>query len=673
VLIKFLNGDLYEGGWGVNGDLVEGGWKEFDFCPQGKGVYQSRMVSHNTTNCVYEGDFVNGKMEGMGTLKSFAYTPPRDFTETLNVFYTQLRGEITVLEIYEGQFVNNLYEGFGKLAYGVTNPFIYDNKFTYSGQWKCGLYNGYGVLTKTRLQFNSRVKEEYKGHFAHGSKDGEGELVDHIPTPWKSIEQYVAIGTWKGEVLQEGGRVTCGPFTAICGEDYTSLLSHDYTRNVTLVKLYIIQTKIFATYKFNELAKIKAKASSTENPFLLRLCDYIQASLQLESSSDLETEHRSKHMMLRTYLLNQSPTVHFGVSWYLAGRSLQHNALRKSHRFLENEKMLDRMLIKISNKVFHKKYFDVVPFMEGPNGDFVYHETSDSTNEDLQTFEQNQPTFLLSTEMKDFVGNIFEFLDVDDKYRMLTTCRDIYNLRFRWNLCPAVMDVSLQKPSVAINMVSAASVGLKSLKLSHSFDDAVVLKCFNKVRHVMKVGSEVTNKKRKRGLPETPSVMMVPSKLEVLDVSDSKCTLKSIRHLASPLLHEFYSDNKRLDLKELHMCAPNIRKMRCSIVHVGLADNALIRFEHLEELTLVGQTVDDLLTSTFIFTNLKRLKLIGVKESRFTTKIREWNETFFPHHYFPSLERVTFLEREHVMVDESESDFHMFRDVKVERVVLLKS
>jgi hypothetical protein len=186
----------------------------------------------------------------------------------------------------------------------------------------------------------------------------------------------------------------------------------------------------------------------------------------------------------------------------------------------------------------------------------------------------------------------------------------------------------------------------------------------------MKIGVCETVKKRKRGEVKNDPVR-IPSKLEVLDITQSKISMKSLRHLATPALLEFSHDNKRLDLNELRKFSPNIRKMRCSVVHVRIDD--LNQFEDLEDLTLVGKNADDLMTSTVIFRKLKSIKFIGVKAIRYEDKVREWNRTSsFPREYFPALETVTYLERENVMIDERDHDYHMFGDVTVERIVLVK-
>lgn len=610
----------------------------------------SWFITDYHKSCVYEGDWIDGQMHGNGTLTFFDMRCPHNQL-LKKEFYLKLteRFTIKVEKKYTGQFKDGKIEGLGKLVAGLD---------TYCGDFLANEYHGKGILIRHHSVRKNHQVFKYEGLFENGRKEGYGVLNSHILyTPWGNYQPYYAEGVWSYNVLLPGGLVTCGDYSEICGDDYLDLFNvtdNDKSINSILLENYIIRRKIFYKYKAEKIAEHREK--NVTNP---KLYDYLHAALIMESRYDFEINNP----VFRTYLLTKKNEFE-NVS--LVEKSCDESSIRRRHKYLENEVEVDRQLTQLHNRVFHKKYFDVVPYV----GDIDDEDCTTNFQDAITYFDKTQPDSYAIPLMKDFFGVVSDYLDVETKYRMILTCRAMYNLRFEWNLCAPTLDVSLEKPSVAINMLSSSCANLTSLKLSYSFDDDTVLKCYQDIRCVMKIGCE-TIKKRKRGEVKDTTVR-TPSKLEVLDITESKISIKALRHLATPALLEFSHDNKRLDLTELHKYSPNIRKMRCSVVHVRI--DALNLFQDLEDLTLVGKNADDLMTSTVVFRNLKFIKFIGVKAIRYEDKAREWNRTSsFPLQYFPALETVTYLERENVLIDEVESDYHMFGDVKVECIILVNN
>jgi hypothetical protein len=649
-----------------NGDLYRGGMK--NHLPHGSGIYQPSITTNyfGQSAYIYEGEFVDGKMHGVGTLNAFPF--PKAYPLNSNLFYTELpqQEESYTYKLYEGQFADNQFDGVGKLVFKY-----YQKLRTYSGQWKRGVFHGRGISTwKESLPFydGRLLDESYKGSFDSGRRHGDGVFTTTIITIWNQNERFNVEGQWSMDVLQLGAKVTCGEFTEICGEDYDyacKRYSIFNVKNLAVVADYIIKTKMYATYKLRNLDEIQA--SSVDNHFL-RLCNYLRASLSLDSNPYFDRKHRSQKLILRTYLLHNKKR--FGDNQYLVEKSLNDEPMRKTHRYLDSQAVLDRVVTKMRNKLFHVKYYEVVPFKDTDN-DFIYpHQDEVSFGEAVEDFDVSQPGCLLPSMMSEFVGNICEYLDVEDKYRMLLTCRSMHNLRFYWKLIPEVLDVSLQKPSVAINMLSIGSHHLKSLKLSHCFDDTTTLKCFDQIRYVFKVkesesDTAVVVKKRKRGEQGPPANKWF-SKLESLDVTESNCSWRSIKNLLTPSLKELNSDiNQLFNLEELNITAPNLCKLRLDMKYAKVF-SPFSSFLNLEVLTLVGKWVLNLFDVDAVFPKLKHITLVNLYSQEFVDKVGNWTTTSFPHRHFPALESVTYFEKEGIELT-GEEDLNFFGDVRVAR------
>eukprot|EP01119_Soliformovum_irregulare_P010256 TRINITY_DN2512_c0_g3_i5.p1 TRINITY_DN2512_c0_g3~~TRINITY_DN2512_c0_g3_i5.p1 ORF type:complete len:863 (+),score=271.43 TRINITY_DN2512_c0_g3_i5:25-2613(+) len=126
---------IYEGEW-VNGRM------------EGKGIY------YFPNNNIYDGEWKNGRMEGYGVM-------------TYNTG-----------EIYEGNWVDGTPDGEGKLTAGKT---------FYQGRFANGEKNGNGQIT----WWNGDV---YRGHWEHDIMDGEGTLQtedgNRYSGSWKSGQRH---------------------------------------------------------------------------------------------------------------------------------------------------------------------------------------------------------------------------------------------------------------------------------------------------------------------------------------------------------------------------------------------------------------------------------------------------------------------------------------------------
>lgn len=153
------------------GDIVkEGTWKDDVFIISASGDTPTPTplkvcVSGNCVNgkgkmvfdygATYEGDFVNGKMEGQGT-------------------WATKTGEV-----YTGTFANDDFNGKGLLKYG--------DKGSYEGDFVAGLREGKGTLTLANGNY-------YTGDFKNNLQNGYGKL-------YTKATGTVIEGTWKDGVF----------------------------------------------------------------------------------------------------------------------------------------------------------------------------------------------------------------------------------------------------------------------------------------------------------------------------------------------------------------------------------------------------------------------------------------------------------------------------------------
>jgi hypothetical protein len=133
------NGEIYEGKF-VNGKL------------NGKGIYKNGSI-------FYVGNFINYVKDGKGELFTNNNHYVGNFKK--NKMHGNGRIEIYKKGVYEGQFNNGEISGYG--------IFKFNNGDYYEGEIKDGEMNGYGKLT----QNNGKILE---GYFANGEYKGENSL-----------------------------------------------------------------------------------------------------------------------------------------------------------------------------------------------------------------------------------------------------------------------------------------------------------------------------------------------------------------------------------------------------------------------------------------------------------------------------------------------------------------
>ncbi|XP_058829427.1 alsin homolog isoform X2 [Topomyia yanbarensis] len=97
---------------------------------------------------IYRGELYQGEITGYGWMSRTQYGIPL---------------------VYEGDFLNGKYEGSGKLKSASTSAKQY---FKYQGYFKSDKYNGFGTLLTSAYQYN--------GDFANDAKDGFGVLEDSL-------------------------------------------------------------------------------------------------------------------------------------------------------------------------------------------------------------------------------------------------------------------------------------------------------------------------------------------------------------------------------------------------------------------------------------------------------------------------------------------------------------
>ena len=136
------NGDIYEGKF-INGKL------------NGKGFFKNKIK-----NISYIGDFTNNEKNGKGELFTKDYHYNGDFVN--NKFEGKGKIELYSEGEYEGTFKNGLFDGNGMLKWK-------DGTY-YKGQLSKGKQHGYGEET-------DKEHNIYKGYYSKGNKDGEGKYI----------------------------------------------------------------------------------------------------------------------------------------------------------------------------------------------------------------------------------------------------------------------------------------------------------------------------------------------------------------------------------------------------------------------------------------------------------------------------------------------------------------
>lgn len=142
-----------------NGRKYEGYWKNDMYNLYGRIIDEKGVV--------YEGNFVNGKLNGKGIESYFIDEDKRYYYK--GEFFDDNKhgqGEIeTKTYSYEGQFRNNYKNGKGKYISKVKG-----NEFVYEGNFDNDNFNEFGVLTYLN-------EEYYEGEFQNGEFHGIGKYT----------------------------------------------------------------------------------------------------------------------------------------------------------------------------------------------------------------------------------------------------------------------------------------------------------------------------------------------------------------------------------------------------------------------------------------------------------------------------------------------------------------
>ena len=130
-------------------------------CKNGRPNGKGSMTSYDNKT-IYDGDWVNGKREGIGKLiisDEYNYTGPFE-----NDIFSGTGGVLCDIKgnIYEGDFEKGKFEGYGH--------YKMSNGDTYIGEFKEGKFHGKG-------QYNDKEGNLFDGEFKQGKKDGNGVLI----------------------------------------------------------------------------------------------------------------------------------------------------------------------------------------------------------------------------------------------------------------------------------------------------------------------------------------------------------------------------------------------------------------------------------------------------------------------------------------------------------------
>jgi len=188
-MIKFPDGEIYEGGWNLKnqrngygisvnkeGNVFKGLWENDNF-----GKYGAFIENNGN---YYIGELENGKAKGKGEMyinNKMKYKG--EFNDDLPC------GE-GILEnykdnsIYNGNVLNGVKEGYGELKF--------EDGTIYKGEFKNDKFNGKGKI----IFSNGR---EYEGEFKNNKMDGEGKFT------WEDGKQY--IGKYNDNIKQGRGKL----------------------------------------------------------------------------------------------------------------------------------------------------------------------------------------------------------------------------------------------------------------------------------------------------------------------------------------------------------------------------------------------------------------------------------------------------------------------------------
>lgn len=131
--------------------------ESFNLLPHGKGSFS---LDDDAGYFNYTGEWADGKISGTGELSSN--------------FYVVHFSDVDRTGTYDGEVLNCKASGNGVFSASTDDGY----KYTYTGEWKNGLYNGHGL-----------VKYEDPGPY---TMDGNFKNGDFSPAP---VEYFTAIGT----------------------------------------------------------------------------------------------------------------------------------------------------------------------------------------------------------------------------------------------------------------------------------------------------------------------------------------------------------------------------------------------------------------------------------------------------------------------------------------------
>ena len=189
-MVKFADGEIYEGGWNLKnqrngygisinkeGNVFKGLWENDNF-----GKYGS-FIDNNGN--YYIGDLENGKAKGKGEM--FINNKMKYKGE----FNDDLPCGIGILEnfrdnsVYNGNVVNGVKEGYGELKF--------EDGTIYKGDFKEDKFEGKGKI----IFSNGR---EYEGEFKNNKMDGSGVFT------WEDGKKY--IGKYTDNIKQGKGKLS---------------------------------------------------------------------------------------------------------------------------------------------------------------------------------------------------------------------------------------------------------------------------------------------------------------------------------------------------------------------------------------------------------------------------------------------------------------------------------
>ena len=188
-MIKFPDGEIYEGGWNLNnqrngygisvnkeGNVFKGLWENDNF-----GKYGAFIENNGN---YYIGELENGKAKGKGEMYI------KNKMKYKGEFNDDLPWGEGILEnykdnsIYKGEVINGVKEGYGELKF--------EDGTIYKGKFKNDKFNGKGEI----IFSNGR---KYEGDFKNNKMNGEGIFT------WEDGKKY--IGKYNDNIKQGRGKL----------------------------------------------------------------------------------------------------------------------------------------------------------------------------------------------------------------------------------------------------------------------------------------------------------------------------------------------------------------------------------------------------------------------------------------------------------------------------------